>query len=246
MVDKSLKSSFKFILYIAILIFSTSCSTAGLPKVEVPLNSIKKDVISIGNSSYVVPVPEGFTEARESELSYLKDLIDPLGLVNPWEEKDLLKGYMNKNPSLNSRLRFVVYGTKEELNQKIPQSEIRNFGKQMSQMIEKMVKDFDKLLKHPDFIKVLKESTKHLDFKVTNMGGFEVLANQDGVFLSTSKMNLEFDNGETFNHYWSGGLVFIDGNIFAIAAIDITKSPYMPEWNKNLVKDIAAKFLKLN
>jgi len=243
MVDKSLKSSFKFILYIAILIFSTSCSTAGLPKVDQPLSSIKKDVININNYSYVVPIPGGFVEARGSELDYLKDLIDP---VNPWERKDLLKGYINKSSSLDSKLRFVVYGTKEKLNQKIPQSEMFNLGKQMSQMIEKMVKDFEKLSKQPGFKKALEQSTKHLDFKVINMGGFELLANDGNVFLSTSKIGLKFDSGETFNHYWSGGLVLIDGNIFAIAAIDISKSPYMPEWNKNLVKDIAAKFLKLN
>jgi len=235
-----MKLSFKLLL--TGLLLSSCANSVELPEVK-STSLINKEIIKIGNESYVISIPDGYDMLSPDKKEYIGDVVNP---GQPWKQEDILKAYISKYIPSSSKTRFVAYGTSSLLNKNINQSQAVELIDQMSLVISNFSRNQDQFSQLMQSKKVREHLISKLGFEVITMRNLNLLHKDTNSITSSSTLDLRFKNGESYKHHYAGALIVIDGNVILIAAVDISNSDKEPIWHKDLVLKLTSELKALN
>ena len=229
------------LLLIGVLL-SSCANSVELPEVK-STSLINKEIIKIGNESYVIPIPDGYDMLSPDKKEYIGDVVNP---GQPWKQEDILKAYISQYIPSTSKTRFVAYGTSSIINKNINQSQAAELIDQMSLVISNFSGNQDQFSQLMQSKKVRDHLISKLGFEVISMGNLNLLHKDTNSITSSSTLDLRFKNGESYKHHYAGSLIVIDGNVILIAAVDISNSDKEPIWHKDLVLKLTSELKALN
>jgi len=229
------------LLLIGVLL-SSCANSVELPEVK-STSLINKEIIKIGNESYVISIPDGYDMLSPDKKEYIGDVVNP---GQPWKQEDILKAYISQYIPSTSKTRFVAYGTSSLLNKNINQSQAVELIDQMSLVISNFSRNQDQFSQLMQSKKVREHLISKLGFEVITMRNLNLLHKDTNSITSSSTLDLRFKNGESYKHHYAGSLIVIDGNVILIAAVDISNSDKEPIWHKDLVLKLTSELKALN
>jgi len=229
------------LLLIGVLL-SSCANSVELPEVK-STSLINKEIIKIGNESYVISIPDGYDMLSPDKKEYIGDVVNP---GQPWKQEDILKAYISQYIPSTSKTRFVAYGTSSIINKNINQSQAAELIDQMSLVISNFSGNQDQFSQLMQSKKVRDHLISKLGFEVISMGNLNLLHKDTNSITSSSTLDLRFKNGESYKHHYAGSLIVIDGNVILIAAVDISNSDKEPIWHKDLVLKLTSELKALN
>jgi len=229
------------LLLIGVLL-SSCANSVELPEVK-STSLINKEIIKIGNESYVISIPDGYDMLSPDKKEYIGDVVNP---GQPWKQEDILKAYISQYIPSTSKTRFVAYGTSSIINKNINQSQAAELIDQMSLVISNFSRNQDQFSQLMQSKKVREHLISKLGFEVITMRNLNLLHKDTNSITSSSTLDLRFKNGESYKHHYAGSLIVIDGNVILIAAVDISNSDKEPTWHKDLVLKLTSELKALN